>query len=241
MFRKAMFSLTAALGLAASSQAQQMIYDPATGRWVANSATRIDSVDGFGRINTSGTTVHSSATDPYRESSRYNGSMRRVNRPKFDAYGNIVGYEVGVEWTNSVTGETHGDTKVVTNNGLNVNNLGPSYPPAYPPTFPGGGMNQQTVIKSTGPMGGFNTQSNIYSGPTGGFSGGQHVQHQFRSAPPGGVNVQGNVYSRNPSMGGAGASFGRPMGGGSMSLPSRTGGMSGTSGGFRGNSSGPRR
>jgi hypothetical protein len=252
MIRNAMMSLTAALGLAASSHAQQTYFDPVTGRWVAYSQTRVDNIDPFGRVNTSGTTLHSSATDPYRESSKHNGTMRQVNRPKFDAYGNIVGYEVGVEWTNSVTGETHGDTKVVTNNGLSI---APQYP-NYPPSFPlnGGGLNEQTVIRSGRMGGGVNVQGNVYGGRTGGFGGqhtqfdthggrhtqhnivigggGQHAQHEIRSAPGGGQHTQFNAYGGRPSTP-------KPAMNG-PSLP-RTSGYQAPMGGMRTGFSGPRR
>lgn len=78
----------------------------------------IDSVNPDGTINTNGVTVYNSVNDPYREMSRYNGSMRQVNRPVYDQYGRIVGYKQGVQWTNNVTGQTHFEGETITNNGM---------------------------------------------------------------------------------------------------------------------------
>ena len=77
--------------------------------------------DGFnssGGINTSGVTVFNSVNDPYRDMSRFNRSMRQVNRPIFDHNGRVVGYEHGRQWINSATGRVHGEVEIVTNNGL---------------------------------------------------------------------------------------------------------------------------
>lgn len=77
--------------------------------------------DGFnssGGINTSGVTVLNSVNDPYRNMSRFNRSMREVNRPIVDHNGRVVGYEHGRQWINSVTGRVHGEVERVTNNGL---------------------------------------------------------------------------------------------------------------------------
>lgn len=71
-----------------------------------------------GGINTAGTTVFGSAYDPYRNMSMGNGTLRPVNRPKFDAYGRIIGYETGTEWNNSVTGQVHSNLQVIRPNGM---------------------------------------------------------------------------------------------------------------------------
>ena len=53
-----------------------------------------------------------------RGSSLYNGSGRYVNRPVYGSHGQIVGYERGLVWNNSVTGQEHGDLTRVTDNGM---------------------------------------------------------------------------------------------------------------------------
>ncbi|MFM9058178.1 MAG: hypothetical protein ACKOSQ_03455 [Planctomycetaceae bacterium] len=77
--------------------------------------------DGFnanGGIDTSGVTVFNTVNDPYRDMSRFNGSARQVNRPVFDMNGRIIGYKTGVQWTNSVTGQSHFEGQTITDNGL---------------------------------------------------------------------------------------------------------------------------
>lgn len=79
---------------------------------------RFDGFNPGGGIDTSGVTVHNTVNDPFREMSRFNGSARNVSHPVFDMNGRIVGYKQGVQWKNSVTGQTHFEGQTVTNNGL---------------------------------------------------------------------------------------------------------------------------
>ncbi|MCA9185263.1 MAG: hypothetical protein R3E01_18895 [Pirellulaceae bacterium] len=44
-----------------------------------------------------------------RNESANNGTRRFVRRPVYDANGNVVGYQEGYVWINSVTGQEHGD------------------------------------------------------------------------------------------------------------------------------------
>lgn len=68
-------------------------------------------------IHTQNHEVFESVNDYGRDASRNNGTMRRVNRPIFDNFGNLVGYEQGVEWRNSLTGQRHHETVKTTVNG----------------------------------------------------------------------------------------------------------------------------
>ncbi|MGE3819554.1 MAG: hypothetical protein AB7I30_08965 [Isosphaeraceae bacterium] len=95
-------------------------------------------VSGFtptGGVNTQGTTLFNSAFDPYRQSSMNNGTLQNVSQPILGPNGQIVGYQTGQQWQNSVTGQTHFQGQVVTPNGL-------------------GGFENQTVIRSGNPMAG---------------------------------------------------------------------------------------
>ena len=71
-----------------------------------------------GGVDTAGMTVHNSVVDPWRGASMGNGSMRPVSRPVFNGAGAVVGWETGTEWTNSVTGQVHGETQTATSNGF---------------------------------------------------------------------------------------------------------------------------
>lgn len=51
-----------------------------------------------------------------RNGSQHNGTKRWVNRPIYDAYGNISGYSQGYVWNNSITGQEHGNVRDVTRN-----------------------------------------------------------------------------------------------------------------------------
>lgn len=62
--------------------------------------------------NTSGTTVYNSAFDPWREASKWNGTAHYVSHPV------AGGWETGTEWYNHATGQWHGNTTVVSPNGL---------------------------------------------------------------------------------------------------------------------------
>ena len=83
---------------------------------------RIEGYTPDGGINTSGITVYDSVNDPFRDSSRFNGTMQRVNRPLRDSNGRIVGYQEGWAWRNDVTGRMHFEGQNITNNGLGGTN-----------------------------------------------------------------------------------------------------------------------
>ncbi|MGI9519593.1 MAG: hypothetical protein ACR2NP_21250 [Pirellulaceae bacterium] len=111
--------------------------------------------------------IDNTAFDFGRNQSR-NNQRRWVNRPVYNTMGQITGYEQGWEWTNMYTGQSHGDTQVITHR-------------------PGGGMNI---------MGHTHMQSHHYGSPgmhiqnhvRGG--GGMHVQGRTR----GGTHVQRRSY-----------------------------------------------
>jgi hypothetical protein len=70
-----------------------------------------------GGSNTKNEQVDNTYFDPNRESSKNNGSRRWVRRPIHNAQGQVVGYQEGYVWTNSITGVEHGELKNVTANG----------------------------------------------------------------------------------------------------------------------------
>ncbi|MEM7455046.1 MAG: hypothetical protein AAF456_11910 [Planctomycetota bacterium] len=76
-------------------------YNPWTGGW-----------------NTANTQVNDTRFDFGRDMSANNGSRRWVNRPVYDAWGNITGYQQGYVWNNSFTGQEHGHLNTVTPNGM---------------------------------------------------------------------------------------------------------------------------
>lgn len=70
-----------------------------------------------GTVHTQNQEVFESVNDFGRNQSRNNGTLRRVNRPIYDRFGNLTGYERGVEWRNSLTGQRHHETvKTTVNN-----------------------------------------------------------------------------------------------------------------------------
>lgn len=71
-----------------------------------------------GGINTAGTTVLNTALQPGRLESMTNGTLKPVSRPILDAQGKVVGFEQGVEWINSLTGQRHFESTATTANGL---------------------------------------------------------------------------------------------------------------------------
>jgi hypothetical protein len=71
-----------------------------------------------GGINTAGTTILNTALQPGRLESMNNGTLKQVSRPILDAQGKVVGFEQGVEWINSLTGQRHFETNAQTANGL---------------------------------------------------------------------------------------------------------------------------
>ena len=75
-------------------------YNPATGGWNSQSAQ-----------------VNNSVYTPFRNTSVNNGSMIPVNQPVYNPNGQVVGWQQGVQWKNSVTGQQHFNTNVITPNG----------------------------------------------------------------------------------------------------------------------------
>ena len=71
-----------------------------------------------GGVNTQNTQINNTALDFGRNASRHNGTARQVNRPVHDQWGRVIGYERGVTWRNSFTGQEHKNTEVVTPNGV---------------------------------------------------------------------------------------------------------------------------
>ena len=71
----------------------------------------------YGGIDTWNQQVDNTYFAPGRESSRYNGTMRQVDRPVYDNWGRVIGREQGTEWYNPSTGQTHGDKSILTPNG----------------------------------------------------------------------------------------------------------------------------
>jgi len=71
-----------------------------------------------GGINTAGTTVLNTALQPGRLESMTNGTLKPVSRPILDAQGRVIGFEQGVEWINSLTGQRHFESTASTANGL---------------------------------------------------------------------------------------------------------------------------
>ena len=71
----------------------------------------------WGGINTRNHQVNNTYFDYGRHGSQYNGSSRWVNRPVYDTYGRLAGYQQGHVWNNSLTGQEHGNVTTVTPNG----------------------------------------------------------------------------------------------------------------------------
>ena len=71
----------------------------------------------WGGINTRNHQVNNTYFDYGRTGSQYNGSRRWVNRPVYDTYGRVTGYQQGYVWNNSLTGQEHGNVNTVTPNG----------------------------------------------------------------------------------------------------------------------------
>lgn len=86
-----------------------------------------------GGLNTAGTTILNTALQPGRLESMANGTLKQVSRPILDAQGKVIGFEQGVEWINSLTGQRHFEVNASTANGV-------------------GGVNTQKVQGLVGPM-----------------------------------------------------------------------------------------
>ncbi len=70
-----------------------------------------------GQIYTGGGQVMGSVLTPGRDASQHNGTQRAVRQPIYDNFGNIVGYQQGTVWNNSITGQQHGNMTTYTPNG----------------------------------------------------------------------------------------------------------------------------
>lgn len=81
-----------------------------------------------GGLNTANQQINNTAYTPGRLQSANNGTGRYVNRPVYNNFGQITGYQQGYVWNNSLTGQEHGQVNTVTPNGLGgVNNTATSY------------------------------------------------------------------------------------------------------------------
>lgn len=76
-----------------------------------------------GGLNTAGTTILNTALQPGRLESMNNGTMKQVSRPILDAQGKVIGFEQGVEWINSLTGQRHFEVNASTANGAGGVNI----------------------------------------------------------------------------------------------------------------------
>ena len=70
-----------------------------------------------GQIYTGDGQVMGSAFAPGRNMSQHNGTQQVVQKPMYDNFGNIVGYQSGTVWRNSLTGQQHGNMTTYTPNG----------------------------------------------------------------------------------------------------------------------------
>ena len=82
---------------------------------------QFDGLTPWGGVNTRNDQINNTYFDYGRNASQHNGTRRMVNRPVYDSYGRVTGYEQGYEWNNSFTGQLHSDITTVTNNGLGGN------------------------------------------------------------------------------------------------------------------------
>lgn len=93
-----------------------------------------------GAVHTHNNQINNTAFDFGRNQSMNNGTRRVVNRPVRDQWGNITGFERGVVWNNSFTGQEHGQTTITRPNGT-------------------GGSSSTTVVRSVAPSSGRGTSS----------------------------------------------------------------------------------
>lgn len=70
-----------------------------------------------GEVYTAASATAGSYHTPGRHLSQLNGTRRSVQRPIHDSYGNIIGYQEGEVWNNSITGQEHGNVTNVIENG----------------------------------------------------------------------------------------------------------------------------
>jgi hypothetical protein len=85
---------------------------------IATSPTTVTGVNATtGGLDTAGSTVLSTALQPGRLESMANGTLKQVSRPILDATGKVIGFEQGIEWINSITGQRHFEVTASTANG----------------------------------------------------------------------------------------------------------------------------
>lgn len=94
-----------------------------------HSPTQVTGYGPNGEIHTGNATVHGSTFTPGRNLSQQNGTRQQVQQPIYDQNGNVVGYQAGTVWQNSITGQQHGNVTTYTPNGT-------------------GGMHQSTTMYS---------------------------------------------------------------------------------------------
>lgn len=83
------------------------------------SSNQVSSVDPLtGAVNTSNIQIDHSTFAPGRVESMNNGTKRWVTRPIHNSFGQVVGYQQGWVWNNSMTGLEHGNLQNFTPNGL---------------------------------------------------------------------------------------------------------------------------
>lgn len=83
------------------------------------SSNQVSSVDlQTGAVNTSNFQIDHSTFAPGRADSMHNGTKRWVKRPIHNMSGQVVGYQEGWVWNNSMTGQEHGSLQNYTPNGL---------------------------------------------------------------------------------------------------------------------------
>jgi len=70
----------------------------------------------YGQVHTGSGYVAGSAHATGRNFSQNNGTRRQVQRPIHDGYGNVIGYQQGTVWNNSITGQEHGNMTTYTPN-----------------------------------------------------------------------------------------------------------------------------
>jgi hypothetical protein len=102
---------------------------------VIRTPQQIDSYNPWtGGFNTSNLKIKEGFYDIGREESRYNGTLRNVDRPIYDNFGNTIGRQTGQEWYNPITNRWHKDV-----NNQTLNNIG--------------GINNERAVGSVAPQG----------------------------------------------------------------------------------------
>ena len=69
-----------------------------------------------GGLNTGNTQLNNTYFDPFRDQSQFNNSRRWEQRPVYNTFGQLTGYQQGWVWNNSVTGQEHGNLQTYTPN-----------------------------------------------------------------------------------------------------------------------------